>query len=114
VKAVAMMPIQTQVRPKTLEDLGVERKPFYTTAEVADIMVMSDQNVLDRIHLPADDPQHLYAVALGPRTYRIPIGALAQLAGIPPRVTIGKHPRRISNAARDERAPASVKKARTR
>ncbi len=108
------MPIQTQARPRTLEDLGVERKPFYTTAEVADIMVMSDQNVLDRIHLPADHPQHLYAVALGPRTYRIPIGALAQLAGIPSRTTIGKHPRRISDATRDERAPASVKKARTR
>jgi len=108
------MPTQVQVRPKTLEDLGVERKPFYTTAEVADIMAMSDQNVLDRIHLPSDHPQHLYAVALGPRTYRIPIGALAQLAGIPPRTTVGTHPRRVSDAARDERAPASLKKARTR
>jgi hypothetical protein len=111
------MPTQTRMRPKTLEDLGVERKPFYTTAEVADIMVMSDQNVLDRIHLPADHPQHLYAVALGPRTYRIPIGALAQLAGIPPRTTIGKRPRRISEAIRDESArtlTASGKKARTR
>ena len=112
-----MRPTQTRMRPKTLEDLGVERKPFYTTAEVAEIMAMSDQNVLDRIHLPADHPQHLYAVALGPRTYRIPIGALAQLAGIPPRITIGKHPRRISDAIRDESAPtvaASGKKARTR
>jgi hypothetical protein len=111
------MPTQTRMRPRTLEDLGVERKPFYTTAEVADIMAMSDQNVLDRIHLPADHPQHLYAVALGPRTYRIPIGALAQLAGIPPRTTIGKHPRRIEDAIRDERAPIvtpSGKKARTR
>lgn len=111
------MPTQTRMRPKTLEDLGVERRPFYTTAEVAEIMAMSDQNVLDRIHLPVDHPQHLYAVALGPRTYRIPIGALAQLAGIPPRITIGKHPRRISEAVRDESAPtlmASKKKARTR
>jgi hypothetical protein len=111
------MPTQTEMRPRTLEDLGVERKPFYTTAEVAHIMAMSDQNVLDRIHLPADHPQHLYAVALGPRTYRIPIGALAQLAGIPPRITIGKHPRRIEDAIRGERAPTtsrSAKKARTR
>lgn len=108
------MPIQTRARPKTLEDLGVERKPFYTTAEVAAIMAMSDQSVLDRIHLPADHPQHLYAVALGPRTYRIPIGALAQLAGIPSRTTIGRHPRRISDATRGERAPASVGKARSR
>jgi hypothetical protein len=107
----------TQMRPRTLEDLGVERKPFYTTAEVAQIMAMSDQNVLDRIHLPADHAQHLYAVALGPRTYRIPIGALAQLAGIPPRSAIGDHPRRIDDAIRHERAPratASRKKARTR
>jgi hypothetical protein len=111
------MPTRTRTRPKTLEDLGVERKPFYTTAEVADILAMSDQNVLDRIHLPADHPQHLYAVALGPRTYRIPIGALAQLVGIPPRATIGKHPRRIEDAIGDERAPTvkpSGKKARTR
>lgn len=111
------MPTQTQMRPKTLEDLGVERKPFYTTGEVANILSMSDQNVLDRIHLPADHPQHLYAITLGPRTYRIPIGALAQLAGIPPRTTIGKHPRRIADATREERAPtvtASGKKARTR
>ena len=110
------MPTQLRTRPQTLEDLGVERKPFYTTAEVANIMAMSDQNVLDRIHLPADHPQHLYAVALGPRTYRIPIGALAHLAGITPRLTIGKHPRRISDATRDETAPpvTSGKKARTR
>jgi hypothetical protein len=111
------MPTQARMRRRTLEDLGVERKPFYTTAEVADIMAMSDQSVLDRIHRPADHPQHLYAVALGPRTYRIPIGALAQLAGIPPRTTIGKHPRRIDDAIRDERASTvtpSGKKARTR
>jgi hypothetical protein len=111
------MPTQTQTRPKTLDDLGVERKPFYTTAEVARIMTMSDQHVLDRIHLPADHPQHLYAIALGPRTYRIPIGALAQLAGIPPRTTIGRRPRRIEDAIRDERRPtvtASGKRARTR
>jgi hypothetical protein len=111
------MPTQMSMRPRTLEDLGVERKPFYTTAEVAQIMAMSDQNVLDRIHLPADHPQHLYAVALGPRTYRIPIGALAQLAGIAPRTTIGDRPRRIDDAIRHERAPAATaleKKARTR
>lgn len=97
-----------EVRPQTLDDLGIERKPFYTTAEVARIMKISDQSVLDRIHLSANDPRHLYAVALGPRTYRIPVGALAQLVGIPPRTTVGKHPRRIDDAIRDEVASASV------
>ncbi len=111
------MPAQIETRPKTLEDLGIERKPFYTTAEVARVMTISDQSVLDRIHLPANHPQHLYAIALGPRTYRIPIGALAQLVGIPPRTTIGKHPRRVDDLIRDEVAPASTasgKKARSR
>ena len=112
------MPAEVEMRPKTLEDLGIERKPFYTTAEVARIMTISDQSVLDRIHLAADDPRHLYAVALGPRTYRIPIGALAQLVGILPRIRVGKHPRRIDDAIRDEVVTAAVaasgKKARPR
>lgn len=59
--------VSTGVRPTSLEDLGIERKPFYTTAEVARVLKVSDQHILDRIHAPADDPQHLYAIALGPR-----------------------------------------------
>ena len=106
------------MRPRILEDLGIERKPFYTTAEVARIVGISDQSVLDRIHLPADDPRHLYAVALGPRTYRIPIGALSQLVGIKPRITMGRHPRRIADGIRDEvaavRSRGSRKRVRSR
>src|SRR5438105_4809234 len=112
------MPTRVATMPKTLADLGIERRPFYTVAEVARFMTISDQSVLDRIHLPADDPRHLYAIALGPRTYRIPVGALAQLVGILPRRTIGKHPRRIDEAIRDEVTRVSVraprKKARSR
>lgn len=103
---------QAAVRPKTLEDLGIERKPFYTTAEVARFLGISDQSVLDRVHLPADDPRHLYALALGPRTYRVPVGALAQLVGIQAQVTIGGHPRRIDDAVRHEVAPAGAQRKR--
>lgn len=104
------MPVQATLRPRTLEELGIERKPFYTTAEVARILDISDQSVLDRIHTPAADPRHLYAVALGPRTYRIPVGALAQLVGIQAEIKITKRPRRIDDAIRDELASAGAKK----
>lgn len=97
------------VKPLSLEDLGIERKPLYTTAEVARILKMSDQHVLDRIHAPAGDPQHLYAIALGPRTYRIPIGALAQLLGIPPRTEVKDRPRRVEDAVRGELASSRKK-----
>lgn len=105
---------QVAVRPKTLEDLGIERKPFYTTAEVAGFLGVSDQSVLDRIHLPADDARHLYALALGPRTYRVPVGALAQLVGIQAQVTIGSHPRRVTDAIRHEVAPVRAPGKRVR
>lgn len=90
--------------PTSLEDLGIERKPFYTTAEVARILQISDQSLLDRIHTPVDDERHVYAIALGPRTYRIPVGALAQLVGIQQKLQIGKKPRRIDEIARREAA----------
>lgn len=102
------MQARVAVKPKTLEDLGIERKPFYTTAEVARFLGISDQSVLDRIHLPAEDARHLYALALGPRTYRVPVGALAQLVGIRAQVTIGSRPRRIDDAIRHEVTPAGV------
>ena len=108
---------QTEVRPKVLEDLGIERKPFYRPSEVARITGMGEQSILDRIHLPAEHPQYLYAIALGQRTYRIPVGALAQLVGIPARITRGKEPRRTSEATRDERtrvAAASKKLTRSK
>ena len=116
------MPSPSATEAKRLEDLGIERKPFYTPGEVARIVGISDQSVLDRIHLPVEDPRHLYAIALGPRTYRIPMGALAQFLGIKARITIGRHPRRIDDAVdhrRDDavnqrRLAASGKKARPR
>lgn len=99
-------------RPRTIEDLGIARKSFYTVAEVAAIVGVSDQTILDRIHAPADDPRYLYAVALGPRTYRIPVGALSQLVGIEPRITFGKKPLRIDDAVRGELAGLSARRSR--
>lgn len=108
------MQVDVAVKPQSLEDLGVERKPFYTTAEVARILGVSDQTILDRIHLPADDPRYLYALPLGPRTYRVPIGALAQLLGIKPQISVAKHARRVDEAIRDEAASAAVLKKNVR
>lgn len=96
--------MRTHTAPATLEELGIPRKPFYTPAEVAAHLGVSDQHILDLIHTPAGDPRHVYAVALGPRTYRIPVGALSQLVGIVPEIRIGKRPRRIGDAVRAETA----------
>ena len=102
----------TAARPRSIEDLGIARKPFYTVAEVAAIVGVSDQTILDRIHAPGDDPRYLYAVALGPRTYRIPVGALSQLVGIAPRITYGTRPLRIDDAERAELARPSARRSR--
>lgn len=89
-------------RPRSVEELGIERKPFYTPGEVAKILDISDQKVLDRIHAPIDDPFHIYAVVVGPRLYRIPFGALLQLLGITPQVRVSDRPNLIADGIRDE------------
>ena len=63
-------------------NLDFERKPFYTPAEVAELLGISDQTVLERIH-----EGQLFAVQLGPRLYRIPLGSVLQFLGAPPSIT---------------------------
>jgi excisionase family DNA binding protein len=66
-----------QKRPK----LDFERKAFYSPAEIAQILGVSAQTVLDRIH-----DGSLYGVRLSPRIYRIPLAAFMIFLGEPPRV----------------------------
>ncbi len=58
-----------------------ERKAVYSPTEIARILGVSTQTVLDRIH-----DGSLYGVRLSPRIYRIPLGALMIFLGEPPHV----------------------------
>lgn len=60
---------------------GFEPKAFYTPFEVAQILRVSSQTILDWIH-----GDRLDAVQLSARVYRIPLGALMIKLGEPPRV----------------------------
>jgi len=58
-----------------------ERQPFYTPTELAKIFKVDPSTVLNWIHQGA-----LYAVQLGPKTYRIPLAAvMARVNPTPPR-----------------------------
>src|SRR5437660_84168 len=61
------------------EDFSFERKAFYSPAEVARILGVSDQTVLDLVH-----EDRLFAVQIGPRLYRIPWGSFS-IASLPAR-----------------------------
>src|SRR3989475_11858970 len=69
------------------EDFSFERKAFYSPAEVARILGVSDQTVVDLIH-----EDRLFAVQIGPRLYRIPLGSFMQFLGVPPRLTWTRNP----------------------
>jgi len=62
---------------------GFARKAFYAPADVAELLGVSKQTVLNRIH----DGQ-LAAVRVSPRVYRVPLGGLLRFLqpGAPSRV----------------------------
>lgn len=64
------------------EHLSFDRKAFYTPGEIATILEMSTQTVLDRIH-----DGKLYAIQVSPRIYRVPLAAFMRFLGSPPRIT---------------------------
>lgn len=59
-----------------------EKKAFYAPGEIAEILGISTQTVLDRIH-----DGKLYAIQVSPRIYRIPLAAFMQFLGSRPRIT---------------------------
>lgn len=74
--------IATRSRPeRERPKLEFERKAFYSPAEIAEILGVSTQTVLDRIH-----DGSLYGVRLSPRLYRVPLGGLLMFLGEPPRI----------------------------
>lgn len=75
--AVARSRIPT-TRARALE---FEKKAFYAPAEIAKLLGISTQTVLDRIH-----DGSLYGVRISPRIYRVPLGGLMQFLGEPPRI----------------------------
>ena len=77
--------------------LDFERKPFYSTGDVAKIAGISDTTVLARIHAG-----ELFAVQLGPRLFRIPLGALLQFLGGTPSIRRSIDPRAKVNVKTDD------------
>ncbi len=73
-----VQPKEAQRKSPTLD---FERKAFYAPAEIARILGISTQTVLDRIH-----DGSLYGFRLSPRIYRVPLAGFVQFLGEPPRV----------------------------
>ncbi len=84
-------------RARIVHEHSFARKPFYAPAEIARILGISDQTVLARIH-----DGKLFALQLGPRLYRIPLGALLQFLGEPPSISRSVDPRAVVGDAEDD------------
>src|SRR5258708_1967733 len=82
---------------RSVPSLDFERKPFYSTVDVAKIAGISDTTVLARIH-----SRELFAIQLGPRLYRIPLGALLQFLGGAPSIRKSADRRAKVNAKTDD------------
>ncbi len=85
-------------RAPSVDDFTFEKKPLYSPAEIARILDVSDQTVLDWIH-----SERLFAAQIGPRLFRIPLASLMQFLGVPPQIrwTRGSKARRIDDAELD-------------
>jgi excisionase family DNA binding protein len=85
-------------RVPSVDDFTFEKKPLYSPAEIARILDVSDQTVLDWIH-----SERLFAAQIGPRLFRIPLASFMQFLGVPPQIrwTRGSKARRIDDAELD-------------
>ncbi|MBI2325058.1 MAG: helix-turn-helix domain-containing protein [Chloroflexi bacterium] len=86
-------------RARSAFKYAFEPKAFYTPSEVATILQVSSQTVLDWIHKDLLD-----AIQLSERVYRVPLGALMIRLGEPPRVRREVRDHLSGDAAADERA----------
>lgn len=93
---------RTKERVPSIDDFTFERKPLYSPADVARILEVSDQTILDWIH-----SERLFATQIGPRLYRIPLASLMQFLGVPPRirVTRGSKARKFQDAEFERAEP---------
>lgn len=98
-------------RVPRVEDFTFEKKPLYSPADIARILDVSDQTVLDWIH-----SERLFAAQIGPRLFRIPHASFMQFLGVPPliRVTRGHNARRIDEAEFARAEPGRAKLSRAK
>lgn len=82
-------------RVPSIDDFMFEKKALYSPADIARILDVSDQTVLDWIH-----SDRLFAAQIGPRLFRVPHASFMQFLGVPPliRITRGHNARRIDDA----------------
>jgi len=94
----------------SVDDFTFEKKPLYSPADIARILDVSDQTVLDWIH-----GEKLFAAQIGPRLFRIPLASFMQFLGVPPQIrwTRGGKASRIDDAefARVEASPPKSRRA---
>lgn len=113
VSARAKRTTSTRRQPKdrvpSIDDFTFEKRPLYSPVEVARILDVSDQTVLDWIH-----SERLFAAQIGPRLYRIPLASLMQFLGVPPRirVTRGRKARKFDDAEFERAEPVRARRQR--
>jgi len=93
----------------SVDDFTFEKKPLYSPADIARILDVSDQTVLDWIH-----SERLFAAQIGPRLFRIPLASFMQFLGVPPQIrwTRGRNARRIDDAEFEWKEPGRPKSER--
>ncbi len=101
----------TKERVPSVDDFTFDKKPLYSPADIARILDVSDQTVLDWIH-----GERLFAAQVGPRLFRIPHASFMQFLGVPPliRVTRGHNARRIDDAEFARAEPGRAKPGRAK
>lgn len=106
-KPIPGSPIKDRV-PSAL-DFTFEKKPLYSPADIARILDVSDQTVLDWIH-----SERLFAAQIGPRLFRIPHASFMQFLGVPPQVrwTRGSKARKIDDAEFERAEPGRARRDR--
>lgn len=80
-KAKARTMSKSMKSVRSVDDFTFEKKPLYSPADIARILDVSDQTVLDWIH-----SERLFAAQIGPRLFRIPLASFMQFLGVPPQV----------------------------
>jgi excisionase family DNA binding protein len=95
-------------RVPSIDDFTFEKKPLYSPADIARILDVSDQTVLDWIH-----SDRLFAAQIGPRLFRVPHASFMQFLGVPAEIrwTRGHKARKFDDAEFERTEPGRAKPA---
>ena len=106
-KASTARPVKDRV--PSIDDFTFEKKPLYSPSDVARILDVSDQTVLDWIH-----SERLFAAQIGPRLFRIPHASFMQFLGVPAEIrwTRGHKARKFDDAEFQRSEPSRAKSGR--